>query len=96
MTQCTRRTLEFQRLGRREITARFDAPAITSDAGGLLLREVDAKFKFIERFASCFDDHRSPRFILHSLQELLSQRIMPQLLMVVEIFVAQSDPEDPL
>jgi len=42
MTQCTRQTLEFQRLGRRKVTARFDTPAITSDAGGLLLREIDA------------------------------------------------------
>lgn len=75
MTQCKQRTLEFQHLGRREVTARFDAPAITSDAGGLLLREVDAKFKFIEQFASCFDDHRSPHLTVHSLQELLSQRI---------------------
>ena len=49
MTQCTQRTLEFQGLGRRQVTARFDAPAISSDAGGLLLREVDAKFKFLEQ-----------------------------------------------
>ena len=75
MTECTPRTLEFQPLGRRDVTARFDTPAITSDAGGLLLREVDAKFKFIEQFANCFDDHRSPHFTVHSLQELLAQRI---------------------
>jgi len=75
MTQCTQQTLEFHGLCRREITARFDAPAITSDAGGLLLREVDAKFRFIAQFAGCFDDYRSPRFTVHSLQELLSQRI---------------------
>ena len=36
MTECTQQSLEFHQLGRREITARFDAPAITSDAGGLL------------------------------------------------------------
>ena len=56
MTECTQRTLEFHQLGRRKITARFDAPAITSDAGGLLLREVDEKFGFLEQFAACFDD----------------------------------------
>ena len=75
MTQCTQRSLEFHGLGRREVTARFDAPAITSDAGGLLLREVDLKFRFIEQFARCFVDHRSPVFTVHSLSELLSQRI---------------------
>jgi len=75
MTECTQRTLEFQQLGRREITARFDAPAITSDAGGLLLREVDEKFGILEQFAACFDDFRNPKFTAHSLQQLLSQRI---------------------
>jgi hypothetical protein len=75
MTQCTQPTLEFHHLGRREVIAKFDAPAITSDAGGLLLREVDARFQFIKQFANCFDDHRSPRFTVHSLHELLSQRI---------------------
>jgi hypothetical protein len=67
--------LKFHPLGRREITARFDAPAITSDAGGLLLRELDSKFGFIKQFAQCFDDYRSPKFTVHSLEELLSQRI---------------------
>ena len=75
MTDCTQPSLEFQQLGRREITARFDAPAITSDAGGLLLRELDAKFGFLKQFAECFEDFRSPAFTVHSLQELLTQRI---------------------
>jgi hypothetical protein len=67
--------LEFQQLGRREISARFDAPAITSDAGGLLLRELDAKFGLIKQFAQCFDDYRDPRFTVHTVQELLAQRV---------------------
>lgn len=75
MTPCRQRTLEFQPLGRRDVIARFDAPAITSDAGGLLLREVDAKFQFIEQFARCFEDHRNPTLTVHPLQELLAQRI---------------------
>lgn len=75
MTECTRESLEFHQLGRREVTGRFDAPAITSDAGGLLLRELDAKFGFIGQFAKCFVDYRSPLLTVHSLEELLSQRI---------------------
>jgi hypothetical protein len=67
--------LEFHPLGRREITARFDAPAITSDAGGLLLRELDSKFGFIKQFAGCFSDYRRPLLTQHSLEELLAQRI---------------------
>jgi len=37
-TECNARELDFQGLGSRAVTARFDGGAITSDAGGLLLR----------------------------------------------------------
>jgi hypothetical protein len=75
MTECTQQSLECHHLGRREITARFDAPAITSDAGGLLLRELEAKCGFIRQFSRCFDDHRKLLYTVHSVEELLSQRI---------------------
>ena len=75
MTECTQQSFEFQPLRRREITAKFDAPAITSDAGGLLLRELDSKFGFIKHFGGCFRDLRDSRYTTHSLEELLAQRI---------------------
>jgi len=74
-TECKQFSFDFQPLGRRNVTARFDAPAITSDAGGLLLRELDGKFGLIKQFADCFDDFRSPVLIRHTLEELLAQRI---------------------
>lgn len=74
-TKCKRFSFDFQPLGRREITARFDAPAISSDAGGLLLRELDGKFGLIRQFADCFNDFRSPLFVKHTLRELLAQRV---------------------
>ena len=75
MTQCNSSELLFQDLGPRQVVARFDAGHVTSDGGGLLLREVEAKFGFIERFAGCFSDHRDPDVIEHSVMELLKQRI---------------------
>ena len=75
MTECTRQSLEFHPLARRKVTARFDAPAITSDAGGLLLREVDAKFGLIKQLAEGFHDYRRPWLTQHSLEVLLSQRV---------------------
>lgn len=75
MTECNSTSLEFPVLGRREITARFDAPAITSDAGGLLLRELDERLGIIQLFSEGFTDFRSPTFTVHSLDELLRQRI---------------------
>lgn len=75
MTECSPSVFEFQSLGRRSVVAAFDGGKITSDAGGLLLREVEAKFGFVERFAACFTDHRDADLIEHSLLDLLKQRI---------------------
>lgn len=75
MTHCNSNDLLFQDLGTRQVVARFDGGDITSDAGGLLLREVEAKFRFIEQFSRCFTDHREPDLIEHSLLDLLKQRV---------------------
>jgi hypothetical protein len=74
-TECNAREFDFQALESRAVTARFDGGAITSDAGGLLLREVETKAGIIRRFAACFDDHRDPKLVEHTVSELLAQRI---------------------
>jgi len=74
-TQCSQQTFQFQGLGRREVLARFDGGPITSDAGGLLLREVEQHTGIIGQLARCFTDHRDEELIEHSVEELLRQRI---------------------
>jgi hypothetical protein len=74
-TQCTQGTFEFQGIGRRDVVARFDGGRVTSDGGGLLLKEVEDRFRFLEQFGSCFTDHRDPELIEHPLVDLLKQRI---------------------
>src|SRR5271168_199488 len=74
-TECIRPAFEFQPLGSRQITARFDGGTITSDAGGLLLREVEAATGLLAKLATCFDDHRDPELIEHSVEALLKQRV---------------------
>jgi hypothetical protein len=75
MTHCTAPELAFQDLGSRAVVAHFNGGTVTSDAGGLLLREVEAKFHFIDQLARCFTDHRDPDGVEHSLPDLLKQRI---------------------
>lgn len=75
MTKCNTQPLQFQALGSRSVLAAFDGGNITSDAGALLLREVDGHFGFLERFATCFTDHRDPERIEHPLLDLLRQRV---------------------
>ncbi len=57
------------------MVARFDGGAITSDAGGLLLRETDRRIDLLRRFAACFEDRRDPERIEHRVGELVSQRV---------------------
>ena len=74
-TECNTDRLAFQPLGRREVVGAFDGGTISSDAGGLLLREVERRTGIIQQFAACFVDHRDPGLIEHTVQELLAQRI---------------------
>jgi hypothetical protein len=72
--QCNPKQLHFQGLGDKKVVAAFDGGTITSDAGALLLREVELANRFIERFSQCFVDTRDPRYIEHSVKEMVSQR----------------------
>lgn len=74
-TQCSQRSFEFQPLGARQVTAGFDGGTITSDAGGLLLREIEAQTGLLAELAGCFDDFRDPELVEHTAEELLKQRI---------------------
>jgi hypothetical protein len=76
MTECHTQPLLFQPHGRREVLADFDGGKITSDAGGLLLREVEERLGIIRQFAGCFTDHRDEELIEFSVEELLLQRVM--------------------
>ncbi len=62
-TECNLEQLEFHALGMREVVGRFDGGRITSDAGGLLLREVDKRIGLLDQLAGCFTDHRNPKSI---------------------------------
>jgi Transposase DDE domain group 1 len=74
-TECRAKSYEFQPLGKRAVVAGFDGGTITSDGGGLLLRELEAKRRIIEQFAECFVDYRKPELIEHTVEELVGQRI---------------------
>ncbi len=74
-TQCNQESFQFHPLGGREVRGRFDGGAITSDAGGLLLREVEKRTGIIAQFAACFTDHRDPERIEHTVKELVAQRV---------------------
>ena len=74
-TECNQKSFSFHPLGGRRIVAGFDGGAITSDGGGLLLREAERLTGIIGQFAECFTDHRDPALTEHSVKELVAQRV---------------------
>src|ERR1035438_1018061 len=74
-TECNQEPFPFHPLNQREVRGQFDGGAITSDAGGLLLREVEKRTNIIGQFANCFTDYRDPELREHTVGELVGQRI---------------------
>lgn len=74
-TDCTTKLFEFEAVDRRAVVAGFDGGDITSNAGGLLLSQVDRGLGLIRRFAQCFSDRRDPRYVEHRVETLVGQRI---------------------
>ena len=73
-TQCNQESFEFHPLGQRQVQGRFDGGAITSDAGGLLLRALEKRAGILVRFAGCFRDHQKPSQVEHAVRGLVAKR----------------------
>jgi len=75
MTECNQETFAFTAHFSRRVETDFSAGQVSSDGGGLLLREVDRRINLVGRLASCFSDGRQPLLVTHPLSEMLAQRI---------------------
>lgn len=74
-TDCKDQPLLFQDLGMRKVVADFSGGILSSDGGLLLLRQVDRGLGISAALAGCFRDGRDPRWVDHSVQQLLAQRL---------------------
>ena len=59
-----------------KIEVSFTGDQISSDGGLLLLREVDKQVGLIGRISGCIKDERDQRYVKHSTQEMLTQRVL--------------------
>lgn len=57
------------------MVADFSGGTLSSDGGLPLLRQADASLGLTRTLAGCFRDQRDWRFVDHSMQQLLAQRI---------------------
>jgi len=75
MTQCNPQGIDFAKLGRRQVVADFDGGRLTSDAGLLLLRQVDQKLGLIDAINNAIPDPRNQSLITHSQRAMIAQRV---------------------
>jgi hypothetical protein len=74
-TECIPDLFGFAPVEGREVVAAFDAGAVTSDAGALLLSATDRAIRMMDRFAACFHDVRCQEQIEHEVVTLVGQRV---------------------
>ena len=75
-TDCNASSIRFTSLGRQKIVAQFDGGPITSDAGAILLREVDRRLRLFDRIDGIIPDPRDPESITHAQRTLIAQRVI--------------------
>jgi len=75
VTECNRQSMLFSSLGRQEVVADFNGGRLTSDGGGLLLREADRHLGLTRRLSACLPDPRNPVLVTHDQHTMLAQRV---------------------
>jgi hypothetical protein len=65
--------LDFGSVLNLDIKVDFEGGNITSDGGGLLLKEIDAGHRITEQAVDCLSDDRDSAKTKHSLMDLLRQ-----------------------
>jgi len=75
VTNCNRKVIELPGCKRRKLRLSFDGGNVSSDGGGLLLREADRKTGLTRSIAALLDDPRRRASSDHSYLEMLRQRV---------------------
>ena len=74
MTECSGKII-FSRVLGRAVEADFAGGELTSDAGGVLLHDADRRMGLTQALAEVISDPRDPARIVHSVKDMLRQRV---------------------
>jgi hypothetical protein len=96
MTQCNAEPIRFSSLQRKNVVADFGGGTITSDAGGLLLREADRRIGLTRALADVIPDPREPLLVKHEQRMMIAQRILGIALGYEDLNDHQTLRHDPL
>ena len=76
MTDCTQTKFHFSSVKRKKVEADFRGGSVTSNAGLILLGEIERKLKLSEKISTLLPDHRDPEKITHTQESMILQRLM--------------------
>ncbi len=65
----------FPAAARKKVSAAFDGGMLSSDAGVLLLRNVEQQLGIAQRLSACLKDKRDPNSIKHTIAEMFRLRM---------------------
>lgn len=74
-SETTATQFELFPLGNKNIELSYTGDRISSDGGLLLLREVENQIGLIKEISNCITDARDQRYIDHTIEELVTQRV---------------------
>ena len=74
-TNESEKTLNLSSVQNQSVLLDFNGGQLSSDAGLLLLREVEQQIGIIQDFATTIHDSRDSRYVKHEVVEMLTQRI---------------------
>ena len=63
-------------VGGKPVHVAFDGGRLTSDAGVLVLAEIERRLGLAERLTRCIDDPRDPQRVTHQLAEMIRFRAL--------------------
>jgi hypothetical protein len=75
VTDCNCEPLRFASLGRKAVVADFRGGRLTTDAGALLLRQLEQRLGLLDALDRAIPDPRLPELIVPEQRALLAQRI---------------------
>ena len=69
------KNIQIGKIGSKNVEVNFTGGTITSDAGLLVLKEIEEKTKFLEQVASVIPENRQQEKIQHSKYSQIVQRV---------------------
>src|SRR4029450_10899296 len=75
VTQRQQAPLNLAPVGAKTVSLRFDVGRLSSDAGVVLLKDIDAQLGLTRNLAAVLSDPRDPRRINFTLEDLIKQRV---------------------